>query len=763
MIRFRAVLIGLFGLSLLLPGAYLVVLGGSFYYVFVGVILLGSAAMFWKNSVRGSHLYAAALGLALLWTWYESGLSFWGTLPRLSIIGFIGLLLLIPLFRRKFEEEITLKDQLPLTLVVLAGLVFTTIAYVSHVDSLTADKQIPVVSQIEEIPDWPAYGNSRRGTRYSTVADINRQNVSDLEIAWHYRSGIGGTFKVTPIVIDDTLYACAAGNIVLALDADSGEEKWRYDPDVSDEITSAFSYFTTTCRGVSYYEAPADYEGECPTRLLMGTVDARLLAVDARTGKKCAAFGDDGEIDLRYKMGEVKPFYYFVTSAPAIVRGNAVLGGWVMDNREINEPSGVVRAFDAITGEFAWAWDMGRPGDPGEPGDGEVYTRATPNVWSIFSVDEERGLVFAPLGNETPDYFGGQRLEVSEEFSSAVVAIDGNTGELVWSFQTVNHDIWDYDAPSQPVLADIPDAEGNVVPAVIQATKRGEVFLLNRETGEPLAEVSQRPVPQGGVPEEWTAETQPYSALPNVVGMDLTEHDMWGVTPWDHLACRIGFNQLEYRGHFTPPNTHPVLQYPGNAGGYNWGSVTVDESRHLMLGTVTNAGNVLQLVPRSEVDENDRFVSPQFGTPYGSSTERFASALQLPCNEPPFGMLAAIDLRTHELAWNRPVGTASSFTGIDIEIGMPGAGGAISTAGDLIFLSASFDGYFRALDVETGRELWRYKLPGTAQATPMSYRAPQSGTQYVVITVPDGSFWRYDPSIDTEGGHIIAFRVKGQN
>ena len=365
-----------------------------------------------------------------------------------------------------------------------------------------------------------------------------------------------------------------------------------------------------------------------------------------RPAQRCASFGGNGEVNLLPGMGEVKPGFYFVTSPPTIARGRAIIGGWVMDNQEVNEPSGVVRAFDVLTGTFVWAWDMGRPGVHTEPGEGESYTRGTPNVWSLTSYDDALGLVYVPTGNETPDYYGAHRSEASEKYASSVVALDVENGEVRWSFQTVHHDIWDYDVPSQPVLFDLPQADGTTVPALVQGTKRGELFMLDRRTGTPLAEVREQPVPQGAVPGDWTAKTQPFSVgMPQFRGPDLTEADMWGLTPLDQLWCRIEFRKLRYEGHFTPPTLTGTLQFPGNAGGFNWGSVAIDEENLLMVVNPLIMSNRLQLYPRDQIPEGLR-VSPQAGTPYAMTTRPFMSPLFVPCQKPPYGTLGVVDLKT---------------------------------------------------------------------------------------------------------------------
>lgn len=779
MLKAYAILLALTGLAYTLPGFFLMMQGGSVYYLGAGLLLIVIAGKLFQKQTSGLTLLAVLLGLTLLWTLYESGFDFWAFVPRLSLLTLLAMVMLIPALRcQLYQDRVPTAVESPIGISIGAVFVVTLVAYISFMNGLSvspdefASRDRHDVHNAGSDTNWTAYGNSRKGTRYSPSDQVNRDNVDELELAWTYRTQVGETFKNTPIQVNDKLYACAAGNVIIALNAESGEEMWRFDAEVSEDLLGIASYFTSTCRSVSYYEAPEDYSGECAERILMGTVDARLLAVDANTGQQCQSFGDAGSVDLTKDMGDVPLLYYMVTSAPAIVRGNAVLGGWVLDNREVNEPSGVVRAFDAITGEFSWAWDLGRPGEQGEPQNGEIYTRGTPNVWSLFSVDEERGMVFAPTGNETPDYFGGQRNPLSEDYSSSVVALNGETGEVIWSFQTVHHDIWDYDVPSQPALVDVPDENGNLVPAVLQATKRGEVFMLNRETGEPIAAVEERSVPQTGVvPEDWVAARQPYSALPNIIAKDFTEHDMWGLTPFDHMWCRIAFNNLSYEGHFTPPDTNGIFQYPGNTGGYNWGSVAVDEEQHIMVGNAMTLPNHLRLVPRAEVDAGVP-AALQLGTPYGSSTETFVSPLGIPCSEPPFGMLTAIDLQSQELLWKRPVGTTNDLgplgltVGLPLEIGTPMSGGTIVTKGGLVFFAGTLDRRLRAFDIHTGRELWKFPLPQSAQATPMTYVSPGSHQQTIIVTLP-GSGQNYTMGIssendDPQGGYIMAFRLKNR-
>ncbi|WP_460239390.1 membrane-bound PQQ-dependent dehydrogenase, glucose/quinate/shikimate family [Aurantivibrio plasticivorans] len=751
-------------------GGYLAMLGGSLFYVLNGVALVIAGILCWQSRSIAGHVVAAILVWTIAWAVLENGFAFWPLLPRIVVISLIALLVLVAVARANTTRTLLYQP--------LLWCCFLVISITGYSFKLLHDVEVhqtiqPAVdnasSHFPSDGEWLSYGNTRSGSRYSPLDQINRDNVDHLELLWSVRTGLGGVSKGTPLQVGGHLYTCGAGNVVVAFDADDGREIWRFDPKVPESYTSFARYFTTTCRGVTYYQATEAYDGECAERVTGGTVDARLFAVDAKTGELCTSFGDQGFVDLTRKMGEVKPNFYMVTSPVAIVRDNIVVGGWVMDNYEVHEPSGVVRAFNAVTGQFSWAWDMGRPGSNQEPAEGEIYTRGTPNVWSMFSVDEERGIVFAPTGNETPDYFGAGRHAASEQYASSVVALDGSNGKLLWSFQTVHHDIWDYDAPSQPVLIDLPGEDGESIPALIQATKRGEIFLLNRVTGEPIAAVEERPVPQGGVPEDWTAPTQPFSAMPNLHLGPLEEKDMWGISPIDHLICRIRFNQLRYEGHFTPPTTGGIIQYPGNVGGHNWGSVSIDPDNHLLVVNPMNLASELRLVPREEMEQGVR-ASPQYGTPYGASTQIFVSPLGVPCTAPPYGLMAAIDLKTQQLLWKRPVGTANDLgpAGIKVHlpvlVGTPQSAGTVTTKGGLIFQSGTMDRRARAYDAFTGEQLWSYTLPQSSQATPMSYLT-SGGKQVLIVTMPaEGISFGGDRNaaaakVDPLGGYIFAFAL----
>ncbi len=771
--RLFPALLVIIAVPLLLGGVQLVFLGGSFYYLLAGILLVASAKRLWKADHLGSLVYGGFMIATVAWSFLESGTNLWALAPRILPFAVIGLWFLTPWLRKSLYQG----NPPPLfasSISKYAALIVVAITVYVFVDGTGYEVQ-PLsersgVNTVNTATDWPSYGNTVGGSRYSPIDQINTGNVEALELAWSYRTGAGGAFKATPLQVGELLYVCTGGNIIIALDAENGELVWQFNPLIDPQHLEFARYFTTGCRGVSYYEAPPEYDGECQQRILTATSDARLIAVDALSGARCSRFGEQGEIDLTIGMGNDPRMFNFQTSPPGIVRGNAVVGGWVLDNRSVGEPSGVVRAFNAISGEFSWAWDMGRPGINTEPLRGEVYTRGTPNVWSLFSVDEELGLIYAPTGNETPDYFGGQRLESSEKYASSIVAIDGENGSVRWSYQTVHHDLWDYDVPSQPVLIDLPGDNGEKIPAVLVPTKRAEVFALNRVTGEPIFDIQELPVPQtGGVAEDFVAATQPFTMdMPNFRA-DMTEAKMWGITPIDQMLCRIEFKKMRYEGHFTVPGVDTIFQYPGNAGGHNWGSVSVDQVNNIMIVNPILVGNQLKLTPRDELPEG--VAGNQIGTPYSQRTVRFMSPLGIPCNQPPYGVLAAIDLETRQLLWERPIGSAKDSgpwgikTMLPVSVGTPQTGGTVTTAGGLIFSAGTFDDTIRASNILDGKEMWSHDLPFTAQATPMSYLSPQ-GKQTIVVTVPvfnstSGTGFRVLPADqeDPQGGYIFAYRL----
>ncbi len=401
---------------------------------------------------------------------------------------------------------------------------------------------------------------------------------------------------------------------------------------------------------------------------------------------------------------------------------------------------------DTETGELVWAWDLGNPDIDTVPPTGETYTRGTPNVWSTPSFDADLGLVYLPTGNAQPDFYGSARGDAAHAYSSSVVALDAATGKVRWSFQTTHRDIWDYDVPSQPLLYDLPDGDGGTIPALIQLTKRGQIFVLDRRDGTPLTEIEERGVPTtGGVEPDFLSSTQPYPVgFPSIGTKPLTEARMWGATPLDQLYCRIAFRRSDYAGDFTPLSERGTLIWPGYFGGMNWGSGTVDEERGLLIVNDSRIVHKVTLVPRAEAESLGEAgahdgLAPQAGADYAAIRANFLSPLGVPCQEPPYGTITAIDLAARDIVWQTPVGTVEETghlgirTGLRMPVGMPLVGGPISTAGGVTFFAGTQDYYLRAFDSETGEELWKGALPVGSQATPMTYIAPESGRQVVIV------------------------------
>jgi quinoprotein glucose dehydrogenase len=596
------------------------------------------------------------------------------------------------------------------------------------------------------IAGWPVYGGDAGGSRHSPLTQITPANVGELEIAWTHHSGLpaGGSetllpaLQTTPILVGDSLVFCTPWDVAIAVDAGTGEERWRFDPELDTE-----GIYVLNCRGVSAWRDPAaDARDTCAVRIFLGTLDARLIALDAETGLPCSGFGDEGTVDLRAGIGPVRPGEYGVTSPPAVVDGRVVVGTMVLDNRRVDSPGGVVRAYGARSGSLDWAWDPLPPGSwsPAPRGDGQPdHARGTTNAWSIFSVDPSLGLVYVPTGNTSPDYYGGQR-EGKDHYSSSVVALDAATGVPRWHFQTVHHDVWDYDVPSQPVLLDFPGGSGPVA-ALVQATKMGHLFFLDRANGEPLLPVRERAVPAGGVPGETLALTQPFPETDSLHPAQLEPEQAFGFTPWDRGRCREAISALRSEGLFTPPSLEGTIQYPGMLGGSNWGSVSIDAGRGILVANSSRAATKIRLVPRAEFDA--RFpdgppafgFEPQEGTPYVLERSPLLSPLGAPCNPPPWGVLAGVDVATGRILWEKPLGTTRDLAPWPfwLRLGTPNQGGPLTTASGLTFVGATTDHFLRAFDTTTGAELWSGRLPTGGHALPMTYRLQRDARQFVVI------------------------------
>jgi len=614
------------------------------------------------------------------------------------------------------------------------------------------------------VADWPSYGGDPGGTRYSPLTQISPENVASLEVAWTFHTGdyAGGrgagtktAFQATPILEDETLYFCSPLSRAFAINAHTGEQRWVFD------AAPRLEAWTNTCRGVALWRGAAGASGPCSGRIFMGTADGRLVAVDADTGRACADFGENGELDLRAGLGDVLPGEMSMTSPPTVIGDVVVTGSMIGDNRRVDPPGGVVRGFDVRSGALRWAFDPTPPGTQALPDDDSgapQFHRGTPNAWSILSVDVERGLVFVPFGNPSPDFFGGERKGF-DYYGSSVVALDGHSGKPVWHFQTVHHDLWDYDVASQPVLIDV-EKEGRTIAAVAQATKMGHLFLLDRETGKPIYPVEERAVPQTDVPGEFSSPTQPFPTFPAPLHPHrLNPEDAFGYTPWDRAACRNRIASFRNEGIFTPPSLRGTVQYPGVAGGANWGSLAFDPARRLIVLNQNHIALAQKLIPRAELPAGSKpeGVSLQEGTPYAVRHEVILSPLGVPCVPPPWGTLMAVSLDSGEKVWEIPFGTTRDmvpFFPFGLDYGMPSMGGPIVTASGLLFIGASMDDYLRGYDIETGEELWRARLPAGAQATPMTYRTSPGSRQFVVIAAGGHSTLG-----TTLGDSLIAFAL----
>ncbi len=620
---------------------------------------------------------------------------------------------------------------------------------------------------------WGYFGGTSDGTRYSAAKQIDRANVDELDIAWRYSTGelkrrgpdliANSSTQTTPILVDGSLIFCTPFNRLVALDPATGRERWVHDPKVALDHSIPYQY---NCRGVSAWRDPQAQTGAaCSTRIFMGTNDSRVVAVDSRTGRACPGFGQGGQVRVvrdwpdQFK-GESK-----IMSAPVVASGVVAVGSFVMDNLRTNAPPGTVYAFDARTGAPRWQFDP-IPRDPADPAastwlDGSALKTGAGNVWSTMVADESRGIIYAPVGSAAPDFFGGMR-KGNNLYTSSLVALNATTGKPVWHFQTVHHDIWDYDVSSPPLLADVTRG-GQTIPAVVQNTKQGFVFVFDRTNGTPLFPIVERPVPQGGLPGEWLSPTQPFPVKPEpLVPLTLKPEDAWGFTFWDRNKCREKIKTLRSEGIYTPPSLGAgTLLTPGSAGGANWGGAAFDPARQLMIVNVNRVVQFVQMIPREDIPgvegislANGKDVAAAIGTPYGTRREWLLSPLGAPCTPPPWGELVAVDLRSGDVKWRVPLGSIEKQLPIQVEwnLGTPSLGGPIVTAGGLVFIAGTMDGFMRAFDIDTGEMVWRHEMPAGTQATPMTYEA--NGRQFVVL-VTGHHMWFGTPA----GDEVIAFAL----
>ncbi|APO73969.1 quinoprotein glucose dehydrogenase [Rhizobium etli 8C-3] len=772
-----SILFLIIGLALSGGGLWLVMLGGSVFYLFAGLMFLITAALLFMRNAVALWVYAALVAVALVWAVWEAGFDWWQLGPRGGMIILLGLWLLTPQIRRPlgFSSPSGLPypaNPWPLAVPVIIAILVAGYSMTTDPHDLAGDLPDEVVAAAPRfggnVPDgeWHQYGRTPFGQRYSPLDQINKDNVKDLKVTWQYQSGdvkrpddVGETtYQVTPLKVGETLYLCTPHNWAIALDAKTGKEKWKYDANSGMNPDRQHQ----TCRGVTYYADPAVAAGQpCAARVYLPTSDARLIALDASDGKICESFADNGVLQLETGMKYNPAGYYYSTSPPVAVAGKLIIGGAVNDNYSTQEQSGVIRAFDINTGALVWNWDSGNPDQTAPLPEGQTYVTNSPNSWSVFSVDEGLGSVYIPLGNQVPDQLGMNRSANVEKFSSSVVALDINTGQLKWVQQFVHHDLWDMDVPAQPVLVDITKPDGSVVPALVAPTKQGDIYVLDRRTGEAIIPFKEIPAPGGAIPEDHTAPTQPISDL-TFSPDPLKEKDMWGITLLDQLACRIAFHRYKYEGRYTPPSIGGTIVYPGNFGTFNWGSVAVDPERQIMFGMPTYLAFTSRLVPAAEVpprgqDEkgSEQGLNRNDGSPYGVFMGPLLGPLQIPCQAPPWGYVAGVDLRTGKIAYMHKNGTVHDMTPLPLpfKVGVPGIGGPILTKGGIAFLGAAVDNYLRAYDATNGNQLWQARLPAGGQATPMTYTTSDN-KQYVVMVAGGHG------SVGTKpGDYVIAYTL----
>src|SRR5258708_1069960 len=614
--------------------------------------------------------------------------------------------------------------------------------------------------------EWSFYGHDAGGMRYSPLTQINRENVASLKVAWTFHTGDisdgkGGRkrsgFESTPLMVDSTLYLTTPFNRVIALDPETGAQRWAYDPKIALDGDYGDGLVN---RGVSTWVDSSRASGPCRRRIFEVTQDARLVSIDAATGSPCVDFGKTGQVSL----GDVSGYYagwYHMTSPPAIIDDLVIVGSAIDDNHRADMARGVVRAYDARTGALRWSWDP-LPANRLANGKTQPFRSGAANAWSVMAVDTERDLVFIPTGSPSPDYYGGLRVG-DDKWANSVVALRAKTGEFVWGFQLVHHDLWDFDSAAPPLLTTVRH-DGKDVPVVIQGNKAGLLYVLNRDTGKPVFPIEERPVPQSDVPGERTSPTQPFPlAPPPLAAHTLTADEAWGPTPEDREPCRKTISQLRNEGIFTPPSLKGTLMVPGNIGGMTWSGYAFDPQHSLL---VTNTNNIVagaRLMPRVKYDQpgshdEDGEYGDQTGVSYGLFRRFLQSPSDLPCSAPPWGLLTAVDMNEGKIRWQVPLGSMQDFGGAHAQQIPPGSislGGPIVTAGGIVFIAGSTDSFLRGFDIETGKELWKAQLPAGANAMPMTYRLAGSGKQYLVIAAGG------HPKITEEklGDALIAFTI----
>jgi len=611
------------------------------------------------------------------------------------------------------------------------------------------------------------------GDKYSPLAQINRDNVARLDVAWEYHTGEVPpdttesliAFEDQPSLIEGNLVICTTSRRVIALDPRTGEERWVFDP-------KARKVGMQKCRGVaSWVDKQAAEGASCRTRIFVGTSDNTLVAIDASNGKPCEGFGDNGAVQITPSKPEIFPGELLISSRPSVVNDIVVVGSAVADNQRVDAPSGRVMAFNARTGAPAWEFDP-LPRDPSDPA-AKTWAKGTAagfgggNVWADMAVDQALDLVYLPTTSPSGDFYGGDRAG-DNLYSSSVVALRGATGEVAWHFQFVHHNVFDYDTPAQPMLIDFPH-NGTLVPALVQHTKMGLIFAFDRATGEPLVPIVERPVPQAGrVESEVLALTQPFPVgMPTLAPQGFSPDDAWGFTFVDKWLCRNKVETFNYGPIYTPVSEQGTIFSPSAGGGPNWGGGGYDPDSHVMVVPSNRVPMVISLIPADKARPDAEagteslmaMTFPIEGSPYHYKVEPLLSPLGSPCSAPPWAALTAVDMAKGEILWEVPLGSIDKMLPVklpwemDLSFGTPGAGGPLVTAGGLAFIGYTLDDRFRAFDLETGEVLWQADLPAAGTSVPVSYEA--GGEQYIVIPAGGHTMYR-----STLGDSVMAYKLK---
>ncbi|WP_437882627.1 glucose/quinate/shikimate family membrane-bound PQQ-dependent dehydrogenase [Pseudomonas sp. LRF_L74] len=794
--RWIALLVGvaitLIGLAFAVGGAYLATLGGSWYFLLAGIGLLVCGVLVAAARPAGINGFWVVFAATVAWALWDVGLNFWPLVSRVFMFGVIALVLalLLPSLKRGVGQRTGKGGYAFAALCAIAIAAGFYGMFIPHPPVANGNgPQVTAVTPETEQKNWAHYGNTAGGSRFAALDQINRDTVKDLKVAWTFHTGDvpesptgnGAEDQQTPLQVGDRLFLCTPHNNVIAVGIDSGKELWKR------EINAKSSVWMR-CRGLAYFDATEQLAqpsvpdstpvtevsvpagANCQRRVLMNTIDAQLIAIDADTGEFCQGFGDNGRVDLRAGLGDAPDPQYVLTSPPVMAGTTVVVGGRIPDNVKTDMPGGVIRGFDVISGALRWAFDPGNPQDKQAPVDGKSYVRSTPNAWAPMSYDAAMNTVFLPMGSPSTDLWGVERTQLNHKYGASILAVDATTGNEKWVYQTVHNDLWDFDLPMQPSLIDFPKEDGSKVPALVIGTKAGQLFVLDRVTGKPLTEVKEVPVKAADITNEPYSPTQPRSVgMPQIGAQTLTESDMWGATPFDQLMCRIAFKKMRYEGLYTAPGTDVSLSFPGSLGGLNWGGISTDPVHGFIFVNDMRLGLWVQMIPTEnkegatssggEAVNTGMGAVPLKGTPYSVNKNRFLSAAGIPCQAPPYGTLSAIDLKTRQIAWQVPVGTVEDTgplgvkMGLPMPIGMPTLGGTLSTQGGLVFIAGTQDYYLRAFDSANGKEIWKARLPVGSQGGPMTYKSPKTGKQYVVISAGGA---RQSPD---RGDYVIAYAL----